>query len=118
MVCCSGSSRSSPSEKIRFAGTSDGRASPSTSQGKISPIALPKLKLSEERRLPVLLPLLEFVKSLLGIESDKTALATAEADFLLYKVRIRERYPLELPDYTFNEALLDLARYRKAADVD
>lgn len=84
----------------------------------LSPIVLPKLAESEERRLPILIPLLDFLKNIVGIDPTGAKLARAEADLLRYKVGIRERYPLTIADYTVNEALLDLARYRKTAGVD
>lgn len=73
------------------------------------------LKDSEEDRLPAFYPLLRIVRALIGLEDEQAKLAQAESDLLRSKIEIREKFPLGIDDYSLEEALLDLARYRKTA---
>ncbi|MCY3837226.1 MAG: hypothetical protein OXH09_00995 [Gammaproteobacteria bacterium] len=80
-------------------------------------VALPvvNLKDSEEDRMPAFFPLLRIVRALIGLEDEQAKRAQSESDLLRSKIEIKEKFPLGIKDYSLEEALLDLARYRKKA---
>ena len=80
-------------------------------------VALPvvNLKDSHERRMPAFFPLLRIVRALIGLEDERAKLAEAESDLLRSKIEIKEKFPLGIKDYSLEEALLDLAGFRKTA---